>query len=135
MLRRLRIIGGNTPRFRRLNQVEFIRILKMPYFQELRALEVEEPMVAGHDVVKFLTFPTSSKTVAGCSDRPDGTSSYLEHLERICLAFQGTREAKVLPALRKLIKSRLGTQYDPKSANEHINITTHIFLSLSIPSI
>ena len=135
MLRRLRIISGNIPRFRRLDQVEFIRILKMPYFQELRILEVEEPMVAGHDVVNFLTFPTGSKTAAAGSDPTDGTSSYLEHLERIRLVFQGTRGVKVSSALRKLIKSRLGILYDPKSAKEHIEITTHICFSLSIPSI
>jgi len=107
----------------------------MPYFQELRILEVEEPMVAGHDVVNFLTFPTGSKTAAAGSDPTDGTSSYLEHLERIRLVFQGTRGVKVSSALRKLIKSRLGILYDPKSAKEHIEITTHICFSLSIPSI
>jgi len=131
ILRKLGVINGNNPKVQRLNQVDLIQILKMPYFQELRILELEEPFVAGHDIIKFLTLPTSGNPAA---DDDDKSGCYLVHLERICLAFQGTRGVKVLEALRKLTKSRLGVLYDPKSASEHIEITTHIRFSLSIPS-
>jgi len=44
--------------------VNLIEILKMPYFQALRILEIEKPM-AGFDIIKFLTLPTRSGTCVG----------------------------------------------------------------------
>ena len=56
-------------------------------------MEVEEPMMAGYGIVKFLTLPMDSNTAG--SDENDETSGYLVHLERICLVFQGTGAVKL----------------------------------------
>ena len=132
VLRRLGITGGSIPIPHRLYQQEFIRILKMPYFQELKILEVEEPMTAGYGIVKILTLPTNSNTAG--SEENDGTSGYLVHLERIFLVFQGTGAVKLSRSLQKLIKSRLETMSDPESARWHIEINKEANTLLSFDS-
>ena len=128
MLRRLSITSRDISGYSHVDRVNLTRILEMPYFQALRVLEVEEP-TAGHDIIEFLTLPTSSST--GVGDENEGTAGYLVHLEKITLIFGGTRAMQISQALRKLIKSRLGS---PKPVSEYIKITKHIYFSLSIPS-
>lgn len=101
------------------NDINLPRILKLPYFQSLRILEVEEPM-EGQDIIDFLTLPCAGEENEG----------YLVHLERISLVFGGIC---VTPALRKMINSRLGTLHSPKRVREYIEVKAHTHFSLAIP--
>ena len=130
VLRRFGVMSGRFSTPYHLYQPQIIRILKMPYFRELRILEVEAPMMAGCGIAKFLTLPTNGHTTV--IEDNDESSGYLVHLEKIHLVFEDTGEVNLSRFfLQKLIESRLGMMSDPQSARWQIEITKQIRFSLS----
>ncbi len=119
-LKRLGVVNNITGRYRPLAEAKLISALRTPYFQELRILEIEEPTLKGYDIVKFLTLPTTSNTVA---------FGYLMNLEGIHLVFQDTL-ANLLQPLQELIDSCHGMVYDSNTTSEKV-LLIHISLSIS----
>ena len=129
-LRKFVILTALHTNFLRMNHVEFVDILKMSEFQELRVLRVERPIVGDH-IVTFLTLPSRGDPGVGDGNEARG---YLIHLERIYMVFGDTPRKQISQSLRKLIDSRVGISHKPKPLKEYIQMHTNDRFSLSISS-